>query len=192
MAAVAYGIERTPAQPMEETRWTDPTVEADVSPYVLSKLYAEQAAWDYVRETVGAPELVTVNPCAVLGPLLADNPSESLLLVTKMLRGDFPGVPKFGMEIVDVRDVADLHVLALETPQAAGERFLAAAGHRTLGQVARVVKQTAPAYGRKMPKMELPDLAVRFFRSLRQGDARRAQRIGQDARGHEPQGPGPA
>ena len=107
LAAVAYGLDRTPDAPLtlDETRWTN-TDHPDTTPYVLSKTYAERAAWDYVRATPGAPVLATVNPGAVLGPLLGNNPSDSLLLlVSKLLRGEFPGVPKFGFMVVDVRDV---------------------------------------------------------------------------------------
>lgn len=163
MAAIVYGLEASPPAPLTEARWTDVGVADDLTPYILSKTYAERAAWDYVEATPGAPELVTVNPGAVLGPLLAANASASLAIVSKMLAGDFPGAPKFGFELVDVRDVSDLHIRALEAPEAAGERYLAVAGYRTVKEIGDTLKGVAPAYRRKLPKFELPDFAVRLL-----------------------------
>ncbi|MEM9997572.1 MAG: aldehyde reductase [Bacteroidota bacterium] len=161
--AVGYGVTAPPTQPFTEERWTDTTIADDVNPYILSKTIAERAAWDYVRATPGAPELATVNPSLVLGPLMTDNASASHVVLQKMMKGEMPGVPKFGFEIVDVRDVSDLHIRAMEAPEAAGERYLAAAGHRTFKQVAAHIREAAPAYRKKLPKFELPDFGMRLF-----------------------------
>ena len=160
MAAVAYGLNASPDAPITEERWSDPD-HPDNTPYVQSKTYAERAAWDFVANTPGTPELVTVNPAAVLGPLVGDNPSESLLLVSKMMQGEFPGVPKFGFGVVDVRDVADLHLRALEDPAAAGERFLASSEYLTMAQVAEVLREGFPAYRKKLPSRKLPNWLLR-------------------------------
>ena len=162
MAAIGYGLDGTPASPMTETRWTDPA-HPDNTTYVRSKTIAERAAWDFVRDTPGAPELVTVNPGAVLGPLLTTSLSDSHLIVTKMLKGEFPGVPKFGFELVDVRDVSDLHIKALEHHEAAGERYLAVAGLRDMMDIKEVLAKAAPTYKSKLPKFKLPDFVVRLF-----------------------------
>ncbi|MTB50526.1 aldehyde reductase [Lewinella sp. W8] len=162
MAAVVYGQDNDPANPMTEKNWTNPERKDDVTAYILSKYYAERAAWQHVDETPGAPELVTVNPGAVLGPLIGNNPSDSLLIVQKMMRGDLPGVPKFGFEIVDVRDVADLHLRAMESPAAAGERFLAVAGHRTFLQIAETLRNSVPAQAKKVPRMQFPNFLIRL------------------------------
>lgn len=162
MAAIVYGLDRNPTAPLTEKHWTNPNNRRDVSAYVLSKYYAERAAWEFVEETPGAPELTAVNPGAVLGPMIAKNPSDSLLIVQKMLRGDLPGVPKFGFEIVDVRDVADLHLRVMESPAAAGERFLAVAGHRTFRDIAETVRGAVPQHARKVSRLPLPDFLVRL------------------------------
>ena len=162
MAAVAYGLDGTPDQPIAEDRWTDPA-HPDNTPYTQSKAYAEKAAWDYVNATPGAPELTTVNPGAVLGPLLGNNPSESLLIVQKMMKGEFPGLPKLGFMVVDVRDVSDLHLRALESPDAAGERFLAGGDYWTMKEIAEYLGQTYPAYSKKLPTRQLPNWLLRIF-----------------------------
>jgi dihydroflavonol-4-reductase len=162
MAAVVYGHESNPAEPFTEKNWTNPERKEDLTSYILSKYYAERAAWEFVDETPAAPELTTVNPGAVLGPLMSNNASDSLLIVQKMLRGDLPGVPKFGFEVVDVRDVADLHLRAMESPAAAGERFLAVAGHRTFLEIARTLREGVPQHAKKVPRLQLPDFLIRL------------------------------
>ncbi|MEL6445980.1 MAG: aldehyde reductase [Bacteroidota bacterium] len=163
LVAVAYGLKAPPAGSLDESHWTDTTVADDVTPYILSKTIAERAAWDYVQDTPGAPELATVNPSLVLGPLMTDNLSASHVVVSKMMKGEMPGMPKIGFEVVDVRDVANLHVRAMEAPEAAGERYLAAGGYRSFKQIADAIREAAPAYRKKLPKFELPDFGMRLF-----------------------------
>jgi nucleoside-diphosphate-sugar epimerase len=109
----------------DETIWTD-LDDPGVSAYSRSKTVAERAAWDLVRTSDGATTLATVNPSVVLGPVLSRDYSPSVELVERLLSGKVPGLPRLGFSIVDVRDVADLHIAAMIAPQAAGERFIAA------------------------------------------------------------------
>ena len=96
-----------------------------MSAYAKSKTVAERAAWDFVASEGGPLELAVVNPVAVLGPLLGPDASTSIELVKRLIDGSMPGTPKVAYGLVDVRDVADLHVRAMTAPEAAGERFLA-------------------------------------------------------------------
>ena len=161
MAAVAYGMDGSETLPMDESRWTN-LDSKDQSAYIASKTIAEKAAWDYVEKTNGAPELVTINPGAVLGPLLTDNPSDSLLIVIKMLRGEFPGLPKMGFMLVDVRDVSDLQIRALESPGAAGKRYLATVDHLTMKDIATILRDAFPDYAGKVTTRQLPDWLLRI------------------------------
>ena len=97
------------------------------SAYVKSKTLAERAAWDFVAREGGALELAVVNPVGVLGPVLGPDLSTSIQLVKQSLDGAMPGTPRLYFDIVDVRDVADLHLRAMTDPAAKGERFLAVA-----------------------------------------------------------------
>src|SRR5579872_4819373 len=125
-AAVGYG--QAPRQtPFDETSWTDPQGD-DVRPYVKSKTLAERAAWDFVAREGGDLELSVVNPVGVFGPVLGPELSTSILLVQRLMDGALPGCPRLYFGVVDVRDVADLHVRAMTHPGAKGERFLAVAG----------------------------------------------------------------
>src|SRR3954465_5310580 len=122
-AAIGYG-HGPPDTVYDETSWTD-VDGPGVSAYAKSKTIAERAAWDFVNGEGRPLELAVVNPVAVLGPLLGPDPSTSIELVKRLIEGGMPGTPKVAYGLVDVRDVADLHVRAMATPEAAGERFLA-------------------------------------------------------------------
>jgi dihydroflavonol-4-reductase len=124
--AAVWGKGREGSRVYSESDWTD-TDDPDQSPYSLSKTIAEKAAWEFVKEQ-GAPELVAINPSFVFGPALEPDYGSSLEILYKLLKGKYPMMPKLGFEIVDVRDVAVLHRLAYEIPQALGRRFLCSSG----------------------------------------------------------------
>ncbi len=158
-AAITYG--RGPqARPFTEEDWSDPDG-ADNSFYTSSKTHAERAAWDFVRDEGRGLELVTINPGAILGPVLEADYGTSAEIVRKLLRGDFPGMPRIGFPLVDVRDVAELHVRALSHPAAAGRRFLCANEFFWMADIAAVLREHLPARARKMPLRRLPDWLVR-------------------------------
>ncbi|XVU29331.1 NAD-dependent epimerase/dehydratase family protein [Actinoplanes sp. CA-054009] len=119
--AVGYGHGDT-GRVFTEDDWTD--VEGPgVQPYVKSKTLAERAAWDFAAP--GGPELTVLNPTGIFGPVLGPSWSSSIDLVAAMLNGTMSQVPDVTVTPVDVRDLADLHLLALTHPAAAGERYIA-------------------------------------------------------------------
>ncbi len=159
-AAVGYGQPPRPT-PFDETDWTD-LGSGDLLPYVRSKTLAERAAWDFIAAEGGALELSVVNPVAVFGPVLGADYSTSILIVQRMLAGGMPACPRVSFGVVDVRDVADLHLRAMTHPAARGERFLAVAGDfMSLLQIAAVIRRRLGAAARKVPTRELPDWVVR-------------------------------
>ncbi len=160
-AAVGYGHPQQDA-PFDETSWTDPSA-ADVLPYVKSKTIAERAAWDFVAREGGALELSVVNPVGVFGPVLGRDYSTSILLVQRLMDGAMPGCPRLSFGAVDVRDVVDLHVLAMTRPEAKGERFLAIAGDfMSILEIAKVLRERLGAAARRVPTFQLPDWVVRL------------------------------
>src|SRR3954468_21971525 len=170
-AAIGYGPGRAD-QVYDETSWTDVDGPA-VSAYAKSKTIAERAAWEFVGADGGSPELAVVNPVAVLGPLLGPDPSTSIELVKRLIDGSMPGTPKVAYGLVDVRDVADLHVRAMTAPEAAGERFLAIGeDFRWMSDVGDWLREALPDRAKKVPKRQLPNVlvrvAARFDGSLRQ------------------------
>src|SRR5262249_27176226 len=124
-AAIGYGHELQSA-PFDERTWTNER--AKLAPYTKSKTLAERAAWDFMAREGGALELSVVNPVAVFGPVLGPDLSGSIFLIKRLLEGGVPAVPRLYFGLVDVRDVADLHLRAMTHPNAKGERFLAVSG----------------------------------------------------------------
>ncbi len=160
-AAVAYGHGGR-SQPFTEADWSDPSDRSDSSAYERSKMIAERAAWDWHSREGGALELVTVCPGAVIGPVLGADFSASLDIVRRLMDGSLPGLPPFGWPLVDVRDIADLHVLALRVTEAAGQRFIGAGRFTWMEDIARVLRERVPDIAGKVPRRRLPSWLVRL------------------------------
>lgn len=160
-AAIGYG-QKSRDKPFDETCWTDPNGD-DVRAYVKSKTLAERAAWDFIAREGGSLELSVVNPVGVFGPVLGADYSTSILLVQRLMDGALPGCPRLSFGVVDVRDVADLHLRAMSNPAARGERFLAVAGDfLTVQQIAQVLKDRLGEDARRVPTKVLPDWMLRL------------------------------
>jgi len=160
-AAIGYG-HKPQETPFDETSWTDPKGE-DVLPYTKSKTLAERAAWDFIARKGGKLELAVVNPVGVFGPLLGTDYATSILLVQRMMDGAMPGCPQLHFGVVDVRDVADLHIRAMTHPAAKGERFLAVSGDfMTMVEIARVLKERMGPVAKRVPTRQVPDWLVRL------------------------------
>lgn len=126
-----------------EEHWTNPN-EKGLSVYEKSKLIAERAAWDFVNATENHIEFATINPVAILGPSLNQHMSLSFQFVENIASGKMKRIPNIPMNIVDVRDVAQLHVLAMKTPEANGKRFIATAdGQISMPEIAQLIKKNA-------------------------------------------------
>lgn len=163
LAAIGYGLDATPTTPMTEERWTK-VEHPDVGSYTKSKTLAERAAWDYVKETSGAPELTVINPSGVLGPVMCSaSLSATNDFVVQFLQGKVPAVPKIAFDFVDVRDVSELHISALEDPKAAGERYLAVSGMLSMKEMSEVLAEGFPKYKSKLPTRQLPDWLVKVM-----------------------------
>jgi dihydroflavonol-4-reductase len=160
-AAIGYGHKQMD-RPFTEQTWTDSS-SPDLTAYVKSKTLAERAAWQFVSAEGGAPELSVVNPVGVLGPVLGPDLSTSIQIVQRLMDGAMPGTPRLSFGVVDVRDVADLHLRAMTNPAAKGERFLAIAGDFiTVQEISRILKARMGDAARRVPMRSLPDWAVRF------------------------------
>jgi nucleoside-diphosphate-sugar epimerase len=161
-AAIGYGHDLRTA-PFDETVWTDVNA-SEVQPYAKSKTLAERAAWDFVVKEGGSLELSVINPVGVFGPVLGPDLSTSVAAVRRMLEGGIPFCPRIYFGIVDVRDVADLHIRAMTHDAAKGERFLAVAGEAmSLLEVSQVLRRRLGASARKAPNLQLPDWLARIL-----------------------------
>ncbi|MFD1661705.1 SDR family oxidoreductase [Streptomyces caeni] len=156
----AVGYSRKASGRYDETDWTDPA--DDNSAYVRSKTIAERAAWDFVAAEGNGLELAVVNPSGIFGPVLGPRLSASIGLLKAMLEGAVPAVPPVYFGVVDVRDVAELHLRAMTHPAAAGERFLAGSGEAiSFLQMARMLADGLGERAARVPTMELSAEQVR-------------------------------
>ncbi|HWY25773.1 MAG TPA: aldehyde reductase [Nevskia sp.] len=160
-AAIGYG-HPTPPAVFDETSWSD--LAGEVPPYPKSKTLAERAAWDFIAREGGALELAVVNPVAVFGPVLGPDYSTSIGLLKSLLDGTIPACPRLYFGVVDVRDVAELHLRAMTDPAAKGQRFLAVTGDfLSILEISRVLRSRLGAAGAKAPTREMPDWLVRLI-----------------------------
>ena len=159
-AAMSHGA-GAPDYLADESVWTD-AAKPKTSAYYQSKTLAERAAWDLIAASGGATTLATVNPVAVLGPVLSDDFSGSIQIVQRLLTGKVPGIPRLGFSIVDVRDTADLHIRAMTAPAAAGQRFIAANEFAWMGDIAAILRANLGRKASKVPTRKVPDFVLRL------------------------------
>jgi nucleoside-diphosphate-sugar epimerase len=160
-AAIGYGHQPR-SEPFTEKDWTDLSG-GGVQPYPKSKTLAERAAWDFIAREGGKLELSVVSPVGVFGPVLGPDISTSIIIVQRLMDGSLPGYPRLSFGVVDVRDVADLHIRAMTNPAAKGERFLAVSGDfMSILDIAKTLKARLGASARRVPTRELPDWLLRL------------------------------
>ena len=160
-AAIGYGHAQAD-RPFTEHDWTKPEG-GGVTAYAKSKTLAERAAWDFMAREGGDMELSVVNPVGVFGPALGADFSTSIEIIRRMMDGALPALPRITFGVVDVRDVADLHLSAMTDPEAAGERFLAVAGEFvSMRDVGLMLKRRMGDAARRVPTRELPDWLLRI------------------------------
>jgi dihydroflavonol-4-reductase len=160
VAAIAYGRGRG-VHHFTEADWTPPDYPG-AQPYVLSKTIAERAARDWVAAEGGGIEYCSINPSVVLGPVWSRDYSPSVAIVKRLLEGSVRGCPDIGFGVVDVRDVADLHVRALTAPGMAGERFLASGPFMKIAAIAAVLRSRLGPEAHRVPTRRVPDFVVRI------------------------------
>jgi dihydroflavonol-4-reductase len=146
--------------PFDETDWT--VVNNELTAYVKSKALAERAAWDFMAKEGRNLELSVVNPSGIFGPALGPDYSGSLDLIKRLMEGML-GAPRIYFGVVDVRDVADLHVRAMTHPAARNERFIAVSGNAiSMVDIARMLRARLGKSARRVPRLQLPDWLVRL------------------------------
>jgi nucleoside-diphosphate-sugar epimerase len=146
----------------DETVWADPS-DPQFDAYRRSKILAERAAWDFMAGDAASTTFSTILPGAVFGPVLTKTNAGSVQVIQRLLDGRPPGVPRIGFYIVDVRDLADLHIRAMVSPDAAGQRFIAAGDFMWMKDIATTLRSALGADAGKVPTRALPDFVVRFL-----------------------------
>jgi len=154
-----WGLE-TKTKVFSEEDWSK---EAKSSGYHKSKLLAERAAWDFVKNLPPERglELVAINPSYIIGPLLsASGGDSSRTLVTRFLKNELPGVPNLHLPLIDVRDVATAHLRAMTYPGAAGNRYICCSSSYWMMDIAKILQKEFSPKGYKVTTFGIPKAAV--------------------------------
>ena len=160
VAAVRNGGPPRNGSTYTEDDWTDGDNTA-LTPYTRSKTIAERAAWELAAERGATDRLAVINPGAIIGPALSADTSFSLELIERLMKGAMPALPKLGFALVDVRDVAELELLAMTSPDAGGKRFIAADTFMWMGEIAAVLRDRLGQEAHKVPTRVAPNLLIK-------------------------------
>lgn len=160
IATVGYGHGQTSGRRIyNESHFTNLDGMKFTWAYCIGKTRAERAAWEFAKANgIG---LTTIHPGAIIGPALDVHASISLGLVTGLLNGTTPAMPTNGFSIIDVRDVADMHVKALEVPASIGQRYLATSDYTPFPQVADILRAAYPDW--QITDKKVPDWLIKLI-----------------------------
>jgi dihydroflavonol-4-reductase len=149
---------------LTEEDWNEKS-SLDRNPYYYSKTLAERAAWAFVEQEKPRFDLVVINPFLVIGPSLSEGINTSNQIFVDLLKGTYPGIMNLTWGFVDVRDVADAHVRAVENPKAHG-RYICAGDTIAMRAVVELLEAQGWGKGNKLPKLgmdcSIGDFSVRL------------------------------
>lgn len=152
--AANYPDKKDPRDNVAEDFWTDMNNKW-ITNYQRSKIIAERTAWEMI-ERQSVTRLATILPGAILGPYMGGRRSSTDQIFEMLLKGT-PS-PNVIYSVGDVRDLAELHILAMESDKADGQRFIAESEEMTMPQMARLLKRTYP--DRKVSTLVIPDSVI--------------------------------
>ena len=165
IAAISCGLCGHPNRSGHVYNEEDWSPETACLPYERSKLYAERAAWDFVDELPDKKkfELVVINPAFVQGPILTNSVGTSVDIVKMLLKGGIPGGFNINFCMVDVRDVAEAHIVAMEKSECNGNRYILASGTSlNFHEIAQILAEEFNRQGYKIGKMKIPKFVAWF------------------------------
>jgi dihydroflavonol-4-reductase len=155
---------------IDETMWTDVNHPKGSAAYTKSKTLAEQAAWEYIKSSAPEIELTTINPALVVGAPLDNQFGSSVSIIERILKASDPLLPDVAFSLVDVKDVAAMHVNAINIDASKNKRFLASAETMSFIEIAKVIKGQYP--NRKVNMTKAPNFIIRLL-GLFDGDIKR-------------------
>jgi dihydroflavonol-4-reductase len=140
-------------------------IENNIGAYAKSKTLAEREAWAFINgpQNKNNLEMVAINPPLIFGPVPNKDFPTSAEMIRTFMKGQVPGVPRLKFGIVDVRDVAAAIILAMNTPEAAGNRFAAPAATIWGRELTGILHKEYAKRGYKIPTTEIPSFLVRIF-----------------------------
>lgn len=156
--AVLYAKSKDKSR-LDENDWSCVN-DSRVSPYAKSKILAERAAWNFIQEEAPEIKLSVINPGLVLGPPVDCSIGTSLRVIQRILKAKDPLLPKIGFPIVDVRDVATMHVACLLRDETSGKRYIAGDEFLWYHYVAEILKSEFPE--KKIKTQPAPSFLIRL------------------------------
>ena len=132
-----------------------------VTPYLKSKTLAERAVWDWQSADAPDMQITMINPSFVMGAPLDNNFGTSIEVIDRLMRGKDPMVPDIGFPSVDVRDIALMHIRAMQTPESIGKRFIGVDRTLRFVEIAELLKADHPTY--KIPTRVAPNILIRLI-----------------------------
>ena len=148
---------------LTQESWTNSKTDK-VSAYMKSKTLAEKAAWDFYKnqDSSSKMELTVVNPGPIYGPTLTGNLSgASMSMIRDIITGKVPMLPNANYVMSDVRDIAQIHVQAIENDQSNGQRFIVTSEQPySFLSVASILKKNG--YKKANPK-KAPSFLLKFM-----------------------------
>lgn len=162
VAAITAGHPAGRIEPFTGADWSLTEGEG-VYAYSEAKTRAELEAWTLVEEAGRRDVLATIHPTFVLGPLLGTDQGGSSLIISRLIDGSAPLAPHFKLDIVDARDVAALHLAAMEKPLAGGTRYLASGGAILLPELVAELRAAFPQLSGRLPRLPAPDWLFRAY-----------------------------
>lgn len=163
--AIVAGRGRGGRASLSADDWADPD-SGRLNAYAESKVRAERRAWKLMEAAGRGHDLCVINPGFILGPLLDDDSGTSVAIIQRLLGGAMPAAPQLHLHVVDVRDVARIHVAALTSDRAGGRRHPTAFSTASLIEMCRVLRDVRPDRAGKLPRHTLPNWVARLYASV--------------------------
>ena len=168
-AAISAGVKKVVMTSSEATNYPDKNDTRDdinedfwtdmnnkwITNYQRSKIIAEKSAWEMIGNQ-SVTKLATILPGAILGPYMDGKRSSTDKIFEMLLTGTMS--PKVIYPVCDVRDLAQLHILAMESDKANGQRFIAESEELTMPEMANLLKETYP--DRKISTIVIPSFII--------------------------------
>ncbi|KAJ3039951.1 hypothetical protein HDV00_011617 [Rhizophlyctis rosea] len=177
-STVAIAGDAQPGHTFTEADWNN-IASLSFMPYAYSKVQAEKAAWAFMDELKksGNPpfDLVVLNPSGIFGPSLSKNVNETNGIFIQFASGQIPALFHNGVPLVDVRDVALAHILALN-PSVPSGRYILSTETRSMPDLAASIAKAVPEVAKGIPHTVLPDwlAKVMSYAMGQQGQGMRA------------------
>ncbi|OZC06833.1 NAD dependent epimerase/dehydratase family protein [Onchocerca flexuosa] len=148
------------AKPFTENDWTNLNWK-HLHPYHRSKTLAERVAWSFMEKNPDVCFSLTVlNPTLIVGPLLQNTKGASVTIISRFLDGSMPAYPQMKFGLVDVRDVARAHILAMKETKSDGQRILINAETLSFRQIAKILREEFAKQGYSVPRFKIPYLVL--------------------------------